>query len=143
VAFGAADYALDLNIERTKEGVELDYPRAKIPIACRAAKVAPPIDTPYMLDLKDLDALIKEAGKAKNWGYQGKLVIHPNQIEPCNKIFSPSDEEIQKARRIVEAFEKAELEKLAAMQLDGQFIDYAIFERSKQVLEIAELIQKH
>jgi len=141
VAFGAADYALDLGIERTKEGGELDYPRSKIPIACRAAKVAPPIDTPYMLDLKDFEALRKEALKAKSWGYQGKLVIHPNQIEPCNEIFSPSDEEIKKARRVIEAFEKAEAEGLAAIQLDGQFVDYAIVERSRQIIELSNLIE--
>ena len=141
VAFGSADYALDLGIKRTKDGTELDYARASIPIACRAARITAPIDTPYMMDLKDLDALKREALKAKTWGYQGKLVIHPNQIQPCNDIFSPSKEEINRARKVIEAFEKAEADGLAAIQLDGEFVDYAIVERSKKIMKLAELVE--
>jgi citrate lyase subunit beta/citryl-CoA lyase len=88
-----------------------------------------------------LDALKREAIKAKSWGYQGKLVIHPNQIQPCNDIFSPSKEEINRARKVIEAFEKAEAEGLAAIQLDGEFVDYAIVERSKKIVKLAELIE--
>ena len=93
------------------------------------------------MDLKDLDALKREALKAKNWGYQGKLVIHPNQIQPCNDIFSPSKEEINRARKVIEAFEKAEADGLAAILLDGEFIDYAIVERSKKIVKLAELVE--
>ena len=94
-----------------------------------------------MMDLKDLDALKREALKAKAWGYQGKLVIHPNQIQPCNDIFSPSKEEINRARKVIEAFEKAEADGLAAIQLDGEFVDYAIVERSKKIVKLAELVE--
>jgi len=78
VAFGAADYTLDMGIAMTTEGNELYYARSKIAIACRAAGIAPPIDTPFMIDLNNIDALTIDAKRAKGVkGFQGKLVIHP------------------------------------------------------------------
>ena len=140
VMFGAADYTLDMGIEMTMEGHELFYARSRIAIACRAAGIAPPVDTPFMIDLKNTDALISDAGRAKELGFQGKLVIHPNQVEPCNKIFSPLPEEIKKAEKIVKTFEEAEAAGMAAIQLEGKFIDYAVVKRSKDILALAAAI---
>ena len=142
VAFGAADYTLDLGIDLTKEGKELEYPRSRIPIACRAAGVMPPMDTPWMVDLKDMDGLVADAQKAKAYGFQGKLVIHPNQIQPCHDVFTPTQEEIAKAEKIIHAFEEAEREGRAAIQLDGKFIDYAVVEKAKRVYALAQAIMK-
>jgi citrate lyase subunit beta/citryl-CoA lyase len=140
VAFGAADYTLDLGITLTREGRELDYARTRLPIASRAAGVAPPLDTPWMVDLRDLDGLVADAKKAKTYGYQGKIVIHPNQIEPCNEIFTPTEEEISHAKRVIEAFEIAEREGKAAIQLDGRFVDYPVVAKSRRILALAEAI---
>ncbi|UCF82031.1 MAG: CoA ester lyase [Desulfobacteraceae bacterium] len=142
VAFGAADYTLDMGIEMTIEGNELFYARSKISIACRAAGIAPPVDTPFMIDLKNTEALINDARRAKELGFQGKLVIHPNQVEPCNRIFSPTAEEIAKAIKIVQAFEEAEAAGMAAIQLEGKFIDYPVVKRSKDILALATAIGK-
>ena len=142
VAFGAADYTLDMGIEMTMEGNELYYARSKIAIACRAAAIAPPIDTPFMIDLKNTEALIYDARRAKNLGFQGKLVIHPRQVEPCNQIFSPLPEEIKSAEKIVQAFEDAEAAGIAAIQLEGKFIDYAIVKKSKDILALAAAINR-
>jgi citrate lyase subunit beta/citryl-CoA lyase len=139
VFFGALDYTLDMGIEMTREGVELLYPRSRIAIACRAAGIEPPIDTPFMIDLKDIEALKEDAARAKALGFQGKQCIHPNQIEPCQAVFSPSQEEIQKAERIVAAFEEAEAEGSAALQLDGKFIDYPAVERARRIIRLAAL----
>ena len=136
VAFGAADYTLDMGIEITKEGAELSYPRSRIAVASRAAGIAPPLDTPFMMDLKDMEALKVDAGRAKQLGFQGKLCIHPNQIEPCHAIFSPAKEEILYAERVVQVFEEAEKEGSAAIQLDGKFIDYAVVERAKRIRKV-------
>jgi len=140
VAFGAADYTLDMGIEITREGAELSYPRSRIAVASRAARIAPPLDTPFMMDLKDTEALKVDAGRAKQLGFQGKLCIHPNQIEPCHAIFSPAKEEILYAERVVQVFEEAEKEGSAAIQLDGRFIDYPIVERARRILKVAKLI---
>jgi len=140
VMFGAADYTLDMGIEMTMEGNELFYARSRIAIACRAAGIAPPVDTPFMIDLKNTEALISDAERAKELGFQGKLVIHPNQVEPCNKIFSPLPEEIKKAEKIIKAFEEAEAAGMAAIQLEGKFIDYPVVKRSKDILALAATI---
>jgi len=142
VMFGAADYTLDMGIEMTMEGNELFYARSRIAIACRAAGIAPPVDTPFMIDLKNTEALISDARRAKELGFQGKLVIHPNQVEPCNRIFSPLPEEIKKAEKIVKAFEEAEAAGMAAIQLEGKFIDYPVVKRSKDILALAAAIDK-
>jgi len=140
VMFGAADYTLDMGIEMTMEGNELFYARSRIAIACRAAGIALPVDTPFMIDLKNTEALISDARRAKELGFQGKLVIHPNQVEHCNKIFSPLPEEIKKAEKIVKAFEEAEAAGMAAIQLEGKFIDYPVVKRSKDILALAATI---
>lgn len=142
VAFGAADYTLDMGIEMTLEGNELFYARSRISVACKAAGIAPPIDTPFMIDLADIDALVADAIRAKRLGFQGKLVIHPRQIEPCNRIFSPSPEKIARAKKIVQAFERAEAAGMAAIQLEGRFIDYPVVKHSKEILALADDINK-
>jgi len=141
VAFGAADYTLDLGTEITREGTELLYARSRIPVACRAAGLEPPIDTPFMIDLKDVELLKVDAKRAKQFGFQGKLCIHPNQIEPCNAIFSPREDEIIHAKKIIEAFEEAEAKGLGAIQLEGKFIDYPVVERSRRILRLAAAIK--
>ena len=140
IALGAADYALDMGIEITKDGRELIYPRSRIAVACRAAGIAPPIDTPFMIDLKDMNALKDDAARAKQLGFQGKLCIHPNQIEPVHIIFTPTAEEISFAQRVVEAFEAGEAEGTAAIQVDGKFVDYPVVERSRRILQLASVI---
>jgi citrate lyase subunit beta/citryl-CoA lyase len=127
VAFGAADFALDMGIDLTKTGEELSYPRARIVVACRAAGVEPPLDTPF-------------AQRACRLGFQGKLCIHPNQVEICNRIFSPAKEEIKFARRVIQAFDESEAGGRAAIQVDGKFVDYAVAERSRRILKMAERI---
>ncbi len=140
VFFGALDYTLDLGIEMTREGVELLYPRSRIAIACRAGGIEPPIDSPFMIDLRDMEALRADAVRAKALGFQGKQCIHPNQIEPCHDVFSPSQEEIQQAQRIVATFEEAEAKGTAALQLDGKFIDYPAVERARRIIRLADLL---
>jgi citrate lyase subunit beta/citryl-CoA lyase len=83
-AFGAADYSLDLGINMSRDGAELHYPRSRIAVASRAAGKEPPIDTPFMIDLR-MDALGRRPTSQP--GFQGKLCIH-RQVGPCNEIFT-------------------------------------------------------
>ena len=137
LAFGAADYSLDMGIDLTLSSEELYYPRSRIAVACRAADIEPPLDTPFMIDLNDRGALEKDIYRAKQLGFQGKLCIHPNQIGVCNAIFSPSDKEIEHANKVIEAFETAEAKGTAAIQLNGQFVDYPIVEKARRILALA------
>ena len=140
VAFGAADFALDMGIEITKTGEELSYPRARLAVACRAAGVQPPLDTPFMIDLKDPEALEADAMRAKQFGFQGKLCIHPNQVECCNRIFSPTKDEIEYAQRVIQAFNEAQAGGAAVIQVDGKFVDYPVVERLKRIVKMAKRI---
>jgi citrate lyase subunit beta/citryl-CoA lyase len=136
-AFGAADFGLDLGIDITLEGTELIVPRCQIAWASRIAELEPPIDTPFMIDLKDIAALKSDAARAKQLGYQGKLCIHPAQIGPCNEIFSPSAQEINFARQVQKAFDESTQKGVAVLQVNGKFIDKPIVERCRRLLQLA------
>jgi len=137
-AFGAADYTLDMGIEMTANADELFYARSKIAVACRAAHTKPPIDSPYMVDIKDAKGLEADARRAKQLGFQGKLCIHPNQVGICNDIFSPGADEIEYAKKVVAAFKLAKAKGVGAIQIDGKFIDYPVVEKARRMLIIAE-----
>ena len=130
------DYALDMGIRLTPHGNELFYARSQLAVACRAAGLEGPIDTVYV-NLKDDDGLRKECLAVRELGFSGKLVIHPSQIGPVNEIFSPAPSEVEYAAKVVRAFDEAEMAGIAAVQLDGKFIDYPVAAWAKRILENA------
>jgi citrate lyase subunit beta/citryl-CoA lyase len=87
------------------------------------------------VDLQDAEGLNASARTALAYGFQGKMCIHPNQIAVVNRVFTPSEDEIAFAERVVAAFAKAEAEGVASIQLDGKFIDYPIVYRAQRLLE--------
>jgi citrate lyase subunit beta/citryl-CoA lyase len=134
LAFGAGDFTLDTGMTWSRDETELLAYRAACVLASRAGGMEPPVDTVWA-DLRDHEGFVASAKKAAALGFQGKLCIHPDQIAPANAAFAPDEATIARARRIVAAFEKAEAEGLASIQLDGQFIDYPIVQRARRVLE--------
>jgi citrate lyase subunit beta/citryl-CoA lyase len=85
-------------------------------------------------DLRDNEGFVASARHAAQIGFQGKMCIHPDQIATANAAFSPDEAAVSQAKRIVEAFDKAEAQGLASIQLEGQFIDYPIVQRARRVL---------
>lgn len=136
LAFGAGDFTLDMGMVWTRSEAELLPHRAACVMESRAAGMEPPLDTVWA-DLRDTEGFIASARHAAALGFQGKMCIHPDQIALTNAAFSPDDVTIAQAQRVVAAFEKAEAEGLASIQLDGQFIDYPIVQRARRVLESA------
>jgi len=136
LCFGGEDLAWDLGAIRTKEGLELVHARAQLVLAARSAGVLA-IDTVYT-DLKDEAGLLAEARLARQLGYSGKLVIHPAQIEPVQRAFSPGEQEVAHARRILEAFEAAEARGEGVIALDGKMIDAPVVARAREVLALVE-----
>jgi len=141
VAFGAGDFTLDVNMQWSRSEAELAYARARIVTASRAAGIQAPLDTVWV-DLQDEAGLDASARAALAYGYQGKMCIHPNQIGVVNRVFTPSDVEIAFAERVAAAFEKAEAEGVASIQLDGKFIDYPIVYRAQRVLRTVAAIRE-
>ncbi len=140
VTFGAEDYALEMGVNRTKEGTEIYYPRMVISLASHAANVLA-IDCVYT-DVRDTEGLIKEMRLVRQMGFQGKLVIHPDQVGPVNEFFMPSQEESAHARKVVEAYEVAVSQGQASTSLDGKMIDAPVAERARRVLALAESTAK-
>ncbi|MEM7704162.1 MAG: CoA ester lyase [Pseudomonadota bacterium] len=140
LAFGAGDLHLDLNLRWEPEERALADTRARLVLASRVAELEPPIDT-VVLQIKDHDRFELSARNGLEMGFQGKLCIHPDQVAPANRIFSPSDEEIAHARSVVAAFEAAEAEGSASIQLDGYFIDYPIVYKAQRILSLAERLE--
>jgi len=126
-----------MQVAMSTSGEELNYPRARIAVACRAAGIAAPLDSPLMVDLKDVEALRADTLRARCLGFGGILCIHPNQVEICNQIYSPTEREIAFAARVVAAFAEAEAVGKGAIQVDGKMIDYPIVAQCRRVLEIA------
>lgn len=141
LAFGAGDYTLDMNIEWSLGESELEHARAEVVLASRAAGIEAPLDTVWV-HIKDMDNLAKSAKRARQLGFQGKMCIYPPQVGVVNQAFTPTEEEIAFARRVVEAFEKAEHEGSSSIQLDGYFIDYPIVYKARRTLELVTAIEK-
>ena len=72
---------------------------------------------------------------ARQLGFQGKLCIHPNQVDICNRLFSPTKEEIQYAQKVIKAFDEAEAGGSGVIQLEGKFVDYPVVERCRRILK--------
>jgi len=136
LAFGALDYTMDIGTSFSKEGGEVFYARSHLVNASRAAGILPPVDTVFP-DIKDTTGFERDLHVAKQLGMFGKLVIHPNQIEPANRMFSPSNEEIEWAQRVLSAFEAAEAEGKGVIQVDGKMVDYPVAVRARRILKLA------
>jgi citrate lyase subunit beta/citryl-CoA lyase len=137
-AFGAEDFTVDMGTQRTDESSEVFLPRAMVAIAARAANVVP-LDIVYA-NFRDEDGLRRDIQVAKSLGYKGKFAIHPSQVQPINEMFSPLPEEIEYARRVVEAFKEAEAQGRGATSLDGKMIDLPVVKRAMNLLGIEEAI---
>ena len=139
LSFGAEDFTNDMMIERSDTGEEVQVPRSLVPVAARAANVAS-LDSPFVL-FQDPDALRAAAQRARQMGYTGKHAIHPAQIDIINEIFSPSDEEVAYARKIMEAWEEAEAAGRGSLAMDGRMVDVPVVKRAQNLLAFADAIK--
>ncbi|MGQ0546946.1 MAG: HpcH/HpaI aldolase/citrate lyase family protein [Betaproteobacteria bacterium] len=134
VAFGAGDYANDVGLEPTLDEPELAGARERIVLASRAAGMENPIDSPWF-HFKESEAFRRALERSRRGGFQGRLCVHPDQLAPVNAAYLPSEEELERARRIVAAFREAESRGEAAVQVDGLMVDYPIVHRAQALLD--------
>ncbi len=139
VAFGAADYCLELGIVPSLEEPELAEARARIVLASRAAGVEGPLDSPWF-HLRDMEGFRRALERSRRGGFQGRLCVHPDQVPVANAAFTPAPDEVARAERIVAAFRQAEAKGAAAVEVDGQMVDYPIVYRAQALLDAAREI---
>ncbi len=140
IIFGAEDYAASIGARRTKEATEVLYARQAVVTACVANDLQA-IDMVY-IDFRDLEGLRLEAEQGAGWGFSGKQVIHPNQVPVVQEAFTPSAEEIDYAKRVVETFEASQREGRGAYALDGKMIDMPLLKNARKVLDRANAAGK-
>lgn len=136
IIFGGEDFAASIGATRTKDAVELLYARQAVLVAC-AANDLQAIDI-VSIDYKDIEGLRSEAEFGARLGYSGKQIIHPAQVEPVQAAFTPNDEAVAHARRIVETFEASQKEGRGAYALDGKMIDMPLLRNAQKVLARAK-----
>jgi citrate lyase subunit beta/citryl-CoA lyase len=141
LAFGAGDFTLDIGLSWSAEETELLPYRSQFVVQSRAAGLEPPLDTVWV-SLDDPEGFRRSAERACSLGFQGKLCIHPDQVPVVNECFRPAPRELAHARRVIEAFEAAQRDGLAAIQVDGQFVDYPIVYRAQRLVARAEAIER-
>jgi citrate lyase subunit beta/citryl-CoA lyase len=135
LTIGLEDYTADIGTQRTNEGRESFWARSQVVNAARAARVQP-IDTVFS-DVTDMDGLLASVVEAKGLGFDGKGCIHPRQIEVIHRGFAPSEAEVEKATRIVLAFEQAGAEGLGVVSLGSKMIDPPVVKRALRTVELA------
>ena len=98
------------------------------------------LDSPFVL-FRDPDGLRRDSQVSRQLGYTGQFAIHPDQLEIINETFGPSPEEVDYARRVVEAWSLAEAEGRGSVALDGRMIDVPVLKRAQNLLSVAEAIE--
>ena len=135
LTIGLEDYTADLGVRKTLEGDESLYARMRVVNAAHAAGVQA-IDSVFG-DVGDMDGLRAWGGRSRAMGFEGMGCIHPRQIQPIHQAFAPSEAEIEKALRIVEAFQDAEARGLGVVSLGSKMIDRPVVLRALRLVESA------
>jgi citrate lyase subunit beta / citryl-CoA lyase len=133
--FGAEDLTAQLAVPRTIDGDELVFPRAQVALAA-AAIGAQAIDAVFT-SLDDLTALERDCARPRAMGFHGKMAIHPRQVPVINAAFTPSQAEVERARRVVDAFEAARAAGEGVTRMDNQMVELPIVERARRTLALA------
>jgi len=135
VAFGAEDFAADVGATRTAGGEEVTYARQRV-VAAAAAAGVDAVDTVFT-DFEDEAGLRAEAERAVEWGFDGKLAIHPAQVDPINDAFTPEEAAIEWAERVLDARDHAAADDRAVFEVDGEMIDAPLIAQAERIVERA------
>lgn len=135
LTIGLEDYTADLGVVKTPEGTESLFARMRVVNAARAAGVLP-IDSVFG-DVGDVDGLAVWASRSRALGFEGMGCVHPRQISVIHTAFAPRAVEIEKALRIVEAFEDAQARGLAVVSLGSRMVDQPVVLRAQRLVRIA------
>ena len=135
MAIGLEDYTADIGAPRSKEGKESFFARSQLVNSARAAGIQP-IDSVFS-DVSDMDALREVVIESKSLGFDGMGCIHPRQIKVIHEAFAPTEAEIEKAKKIVNAFIEANEKGLGVVSVGSKMIDPPVVKRAQRVIELA------
>ncbi|MFP4620666.1 MAG: aldolase/citrate lyase family protein [Bacteroidales bacterium] len=135
MAIGLEDYTADIGAQRTSGGYEAFYARSRIVNACRAAGIQP-IDSVFS-DVGNEAGLKSAVKESKSMGFEGMGCIHPRQIKPVREGFAPGEEEIEEAKKIVNASYEAEQKGLGVVALGTKMVDPPVVKRAQKTLDLA------
>ena len=136
VIFGSAedgDLQGDLKCGWSTEGTEMLYARSKVLTDGRAAGLPLVLDGAFS-DVQDADKLVADCTLSKRLGYDGRTLIHPKHLAPAREIYLPTQEQVAHYSKLVEVFEAAEKDGLAAVTFEGKMIDYAMYKKAKALI---------
>ena len=136
LGFGAEDLAAQLGATRTKTSDEIVYARQRIVVAATAGGILC-LDTVFT-DIGDTDGMRAEADRAVQFGFDGKIAIHPAQIAPINEAFTPEPDRIAWAQKILEAEREATDSGKGVFEVDGQMIDPPLIAQAQRIADLAE-----
>jgi citrate lyase subunit beta/citryl-CoA lyase len=135
LAIGLEDYTADLGVTRTIDGIESLYARMRLVVAAKAAGIQP-IDSVFS-DVADMEALKQNVMKSKSLGFEGMGCIHPRQIPVIRQGFAPDESEIEKAKKIVQAYEAAKHNGLGVVALGSKMIDPPVVAHAQKIIDLA------
>lgn len=142
IMFGAEDYARDIGLPVVRTGPAWDLVFARSTIVNAAAMGSLFTMDQVHMNFRDLDAERRDAVASRQLGFSGKAAIHPSQIPVLNEAFSPTQEEVEQARRVVAAFREAASTGVGCVMLGGQVVEQPILERAERVIRTQEAIEK-
>ena len=134
--FGAEDYIADMGGVRTPENTEVHYARSRVAVACRLAGVLA-LDQ-VVVKLRDEEVFTADARQGRSLGYKGKLCIHPAQVPWANRVFTPSPEEVERARRMLALYTEAQRTGAGAVSFEGQMVDEPLARQARTLLAAAD-----
>jgi citrate lyase subunit beta/citryl-CoA lyase len=134
--FGAEDFVADMGGVRTPGNTEVLYARSRVALAARLGAVHA-LDQ-IVADFRDDARYLTEAHEARALGYGGKLCIHPAQVSLAHQAFTPSSDEVDRASRLLAAYEDAAARGEATIDFEGEMVDEPMARRARSVLDAAD-----
>jgi citrate lyase subunit beta/citryl-CoA lyase len=135
LAFGGEDFISDIGGRRTPEGLEVLYARSQVVLAARSAGLDA-IDQ-VVVDIRDDEQFRRDAIAGRNLGYTGKMCLLPRQVTLANEVFSPTAEDVDRSRRLIEAYDAAIAAGRGVTEFEGLMVDTPLLKRARAILEVA------
>jgi citrate lyase subunit beta/citryl-CoA lyase len=140
LTIGLEDYTADIGVQRTTEGKESLFARSMVINAAKAASIQA-IDSVYS-DIENMESLRASILEARSLGFEGKGCVHPRQIPVVHECFAPTTEELERAKKIVAAYDEAQKQGLGVVSLGSKMIDAPVVKRAHRTIQLAELMSK-